>query len=64
MTRKRASILVSVAIVAAAGLGAGMVIAATGGGPAQSTTIATAPGSPAYSYYRSMMGSYCKAARR
>jgi rusticyanin len=58
MTRKRAGILAGVAVIAAAGLGAGVTIAATGGGPAQSTTVTTAPGGPGYSYYRSMMGSY------
>ena len=59
MTRKRASVLVSVAVVAAAGLGAGVAIAATSGStPAPATTVATAPGSPGYSYYRSMMGGY------
>jgi rusticyanin len=36
-----------------------VAIAATGGsGAGQSTTVATAPGGPGYSYYRSMMGRY------
>ena len=57
MTRRRASILAGIAVVAAAGLGAGVAIAATsGGGPAPNSTVATSPGGPGYSYYRSMMG--------
>jgi len=59
MTRRRASILAGIAVVAAAGLGAGVAIAATsGGGPAPNSTVATSPGGPGYSYYRSMMGGY------
>jgi len=58
MTRKRASILVGVAVIAAAGLGAGLAIAATSGNGTGHSTVATAPGSPPYSYYHSMMGSY------
>src|SRR5215831_528479 len=58
MTRKRASVLVGVAVIAAAGLGAAVAIAATGGSDTGHRTAATAPGSPPYSYYHSMMGSY------
>ena len=56
MTRKRIGVLVSVAVVAAAGLGAGVAaVATTSGSPAR--TSAT-PAGPGYSYYRSMMGRY------
>jgi rusticyanin len=59
MTRKRASILVSVAVVAAAGLGAGVAIAAaSGGAPARPSATASSPAGPAYAWYRSMMGGY------
>jgi rusticyanin len=59
MTRKRTSVLLGVAVVAAAGLGAGIATAVAGpGGPATTTTVAAPPGSPGYSYYRSMMSSY------
>jgi rusticyanin len=59
MTRKRAGILAGVAVIAAAGLGAGVAIAATSGGaPATTSTSASSPYGPGYSYYRSMMGRY------
>jgi hypothetical protein len=59
MTRMRISVLISVAAVAAAGLGVGLVIAASGSGTqAPVATAAVAPGSPPYSYYRSMMSRY------
>jgi rusticyanin len=59
MTRRRITVLISVAAVAAAGLGAGLAIAASGSGTqAPVATAAAAPGSPPYSYYRSMMSSY------
>jgi rusticyanin len=59
MTRKRAGVLVSVAVIAAAGLGAGVAIAATSDGvPAASPTVASAPAGPGYAWYRSMMGRY------
>jgi rusticyanin len=59
MTRRRITVLISVAAVAAAGLGAGIAIAASGpGAPVPAATAATTPGSPPYSYYRSMMSSY------
>lgn len=59
MTRKRTSVLAGVAVLAAAGLGTGVVIAASGS-PGQ-PAVATVPASPAaypgpgYSWYRSMM---------
>ena len=56
MTRKRIGILIGVAALAAAGAGTGAAIAADhSGGPAAAVT---APGSPPYSYYRSMMSGY------
>jgi rusticyanin len=58
MTRRRMSVLISVAVVAAAGLGAGVAIAATGSGAPAQSTVAASPGGPGYSYYRSMMGRY------
>ncbi len=59
MTRRRITVLISAAAVTAAGLGAGIAIAAVGtGSPAPAATAATAPGSPPYSYYRSMMAGY------
>jgi len=60
MTRKRASVLAGVAVIAAAGLGAAVAIAATGGSDTGHRTVATAPGSPPSSYYHSMMGSYLR----
>jgi hypothetical protein len=56
MTRRRIIVLISVASVAAAGLGAGLAVAASGSGA--QAPAATAPGSPPYSYYRSMMSGY------
>jgi rusticyanin len=56
MTRRRIAVLISVAAVAAAGLGTGAAIAASDSG-APAPAVA-APGSPPYSYYRSIMGSY------
>ena len=59
MTRRRSIVLISVAAVAAAGLGAGVAVAATGSGTQSPAATATAaPGSPPYSYYRSMMSGY------
>jgi hypothetical protein len=60
MTRSRISILIGVAALAAAGLGAGIGIAVTAGpgAPATPATASAWPGSPSYSYYRSMMSSY------
>jgi rusticyanin len=51
MTRKRAGVLGGLAVIAAAELGAGVAIAAT-------STSASSPYGPGYSYYRSMMGRY------
>jgi hypothetical protein len=51
--------LAGVAVIAVAGLGAGVAIAATSGGsPATSSTAPSSPYGPGYSYYRSMMGRY------
>jgi rusticyanin len=59
MTRRRITVLISAAAVAAAGIGAGAAIAASGSGAqAPAATAAAAPGSPPYSYYRSMMSGY------
>lgn len=59
VTHRRIAVLISVAAVAAAGLGTGIVIAASGSGSqAPAATAAAAPGSPPYSYYRSMMSGY------
>jgi rusticyanin len=60
MTRRRITVLISVAAVAAAGLGAGLAVAVSSSGtqaPA-AAAAAAAPGSPPYSYYRSMMSGY------
>ena len=53
MNRKQIGVLAGVAVVAAAGLGAGIGIAATGS-PARPAATA----SPGYSWYRSMMGRF------
>ncbi len=59
MTPKRVGVLVGVALVAAAGIGAGVAAAVTSGGsPARTVATSPAPGGPGYSYYRSMMGRY------
>lgn len=58
MTRRRITVLISVAAVAAAGIGAGAIAANGSGAQAPATTAATALGSPPYSYYRSMMNSF------
>jgi rusticyanin len=58
MTRKRVGFLAGVAVIAAAGLGAVVGIAATSGGPATTSTAASSPYGPGYSYYHSMMGRY------
>lgn len=55
MTRKRNTILAGVAVLAAAGLGAG-VAAAVSGSPAQPAPAASS--APGYSWYQSMMGGY------
>jgi hypothetical protein len=61
----RISVLAGIAVIAAAGLGAGVAIAATGSpgqpaaaaaGPAPGASSASAE--PGYSWYRSMMGGY------
>ena len=57
MTRMRITVLISVAVVAAAGLGVGLAVVASGSGRAPAAAAA-APGSPPYSYYRSMMSRY------
>ena len=59
MTRKQIGVLVGVAVVAAAGLGAAAGAALTvGGSPARTVATAPTPGGPGYLYYRSMMGRY------
>jgi rusticyanin len=59
MTRKRAGILAGVAVIAAAGLGAGVAIAATNDGASATTSAAGGPPyGPGYAYYHSMMGRY------
>ncbi|MGE5292603.1 MAG: sulfocyanin-like copper-binding protein [Micromonosporaceae bacterium] len=72
MIRKRNGILAGAAVVLAAGLGTGVALAASGGGPGSTGQPARAAGAPAslragaapgysgpgYSWYRSMMGSY------
>ena len=64
MTRKRASILAGIAVIAAAGAGTGAAIAATSspGQPAAASSAAPASAaaysSPSYSWYRSMMSGY------
>ena len=68
MTRKRNAILAGVAVLAAAGLGTGVAVAASGSPgqpaaaapPAASGAAASAAGyaAPGYSWYRSMMGGY------
>ncbi len=57
MTRKQMGVLVSVAVVTAAGLGAGIAAAATGS-PAPTVATSSTPSGPSYSWYRSMMGRY------
>lgn len=57
MNRMQTGVLAGVAVVAVAGLGAGIGIAATGS-PARPAATASAPASPGYSWYRSMMGRF------
>src|SRR5712691_3210168 len=62
MNRNRIAVLASVAVVAAAGLGTGAAIAASGGSTGQPAAVTATPGSTAaspgssYASYRSMMG--------
>jgi hypothetical protein len=62
MIRTRISVLAGTAVLAAAGLGAGVAIAASGpyGQPAAATAspAPAAAASPGYSWYRSMMAGY------
>jgi rusticyanin len=63
MTRKRNTILASVAVLAAAGLGAGVSIAATGSSgqpsaPAAASASPAAYTAPSYSWYQSMMSGH------
>lgn len=63
MTRKRIAVLAGVAVIAAAGLGVGLAVAASGPAsrPATGSTAAAAgrtPAGPGYSWYHSMMGRY------
>ena len=57
MTRKRTMILAGAAVIAAAGLGTGVAVAA-GGSHGQPAASAVAYSSPGYSWYRSMMSGY------
>jgi rusticyanin len=57
MTRKQAMILAGAAVIAAAGLGTGAAIAASGSS-AQPAAGSAASASPGYSWYRSMMTGY------
>jgi Sulfocyanin (SoxE) domain len=62
MTRKRNKILAGVAVLAAAGLGAGAAVAATGSSGQPSTPAAAASPAaytgPSYTWYQSMMSGY------
>ena len=60
MTRKRNAILAGITVLAAAGLGTGVAIAASGspGQPAAASSAAPASTGPGYSWYRSMMSGY------
>jgi len=58
MTRRRISILIGVAVLAAAGLGVGLATAVSSSTPAQPAAVSAASGAPSYSYYQSMMGRY------
>lgn len=59
MTRKRTGVLISVAVVAAVGLGAGVTAAVNANqSPARTSATSATPLGPGYSYYRSMMGRY------
>ena len=59
MTRKQIGVLAGVAVLAAAGIGAAVTAAVTGGGsPARTAATASTPAGPGYAYYRSMMGRY------
>jgi rusticyanin len=57
MTRKRISILIGAAMVAAAGLGSGLAVAAQGA-PAPSASVNASANGPGYVYYQSLMGRY------
>jgi rusticyanin len=57
MTRKQTMILAGAAVIAAAGIGTGAAIAASGF-PGQPAASASASASPGYSWYRSMMTGY------
>jgi rusticyanin len=58
MTRTRITALVSAAVIAAAGLGAGAAIAIRGASTPAPAGATISPDGPGYSYYRSMMGRY------
>jgi rusticyanin len=57
MTRKRTMVLAGAAVIAAAGIGTGAAVAASQS-PGQPAASASAPSSPGYSWYRSMMTGY------
>jgi rusticyanin len=61
MTRKRISVLAGIAVIAAAGLGTGAAIAASGSPGQPAAATAAAPASyvaPSYSWYQAMMNGY------
>ena len=57
MTRRQGMIMAGAAVIAAAGIGTGAAIAASGS-PGQPAASASASSSPGYSWYRSMMTGY------
>jgi rusticyanin len=56
MTRKRTGMLIGVAVIAAAGIGVGAAVAASG--PSGRPAAAGRPAGPGYSWYQSMMSRY------
>jgi hypothetical protein len=60
MTRNRIAVLAGIAVIAAAGVGTGAAIAASGspGQPAATAAARAAYAAPSYSWYRSMMTGY------
>ena len=58
MTRKQIVIVAGAMLIAAAGAGTGAAIAASGSSGQPAASASSSPAAPAYSWYRSMMGSY------
>ena len=58
MNRRRLVVLIGVVALSAAGIGAGVAVAVSGGSSSPGTPSSGAAGGSSYSYYRSMMGRF------